>query len=130
MRFNWTDVVATIPVATIVVSYVGHLVDGDVPFIQDPRGMVGAGLALGLIAAAVLGRSAFGGSPAGRGTGAAGLVSFTFGVVVLLWSGNGVIGEVLLGSFIGSIVVTWALAVVLPAAGVPRTRRRRSPAHS
>ena len=62
MKIGWRDGVATFLVAAIVVPYVGYLVRGSMPFIQDPRGMTATGLVLGLAAAAVVGPDAFRGT--------------------------------------------------------------------
>jgi hypothetical protein len=62
VKIGWRDGVATPLVAAIVVPYVGYLVRGSMPFIQDPRGMAATGLVLGLPAAAVAGREAFRGT--------------------------------------------------------------------
>ena len=54
MRLQTRDLVATILVALIAIPYVGYLVDGEMPFIEDPRGMAGTGLVLGIAAFLVL----------------------------------------------------------------------------
>jgi hypothetical protein len=55
MRLTFRDGVATILVAAIGVPYIGYLIRGSMPFIQDPRGMAGTGLVLGVAAFLVLG---------------------------------------------------------------------------
>jgi hypothetical protein len=44
------DLVATLLVIAIGIPYVGYLVRGEMPFVQDPRGMSATGLVLGLVA--------------------------------------------------------------------------------
>jgi hypothetical protein len=56
MRLKTRDLIATILVAAIAVPYVGYLVNGEMPFIKDPRGMSGTGLVLGAVAFLVLRR--------------------------------------------------------------------------
>jgi hypothetical protein len=56
MRLTPRDAVATLLVAAVVVPYVGYLVEGEMPFIQDPRGMSATALVLGAAAYLVLGR--------------------------------------------------------------------------
>ena len=51
MRLTLRDLVATILVAAVGVPYVGYLVNGEMPFIKDPRGMSAVGLVLGAAAA-------------------------------------------------------------------------------
>jgi hypothetical protein len=75
MRITTTDVIATLLVAAIVVPYLGYLAWGDMPFIQDPRGMAATGLILGLAAALVAGRAAFEAEPMHRAALASGAVA-------------------------------------------------------
>jgi hypothetical protein len=56
MRWTLRDAVATLLVAAAFVPYVGYLVWGGMPFIQDPRGMAAAALVLGALAFVALRR--------------------------------------------------------------------------
>jgi hypothetical protein len=112
MKITWKDAAVTVLVAAVVVPYVGFLVRGSMPFIEDPRGMSATGLVLGLIAAAVAGGGAFGHTALGRVTGIAGLVSLGAGVATLVWAESGAVSDALLAVFIGTMAVTWALAMV------------------
>jgi hypothetical protein len=105
MRITTTDVIATLLVAAIVVPYLGYLAWGDMPFIQDPRGMAATGLILGLAAALVAGRAAFQAEPMHRAALASGAVALVLGVATV-WAET---SEALLAAFIVAIVVTWAL---------------------
>ena len=109
MKISWRDVVATLLVAAIVVPYIGYLVRGSMPFIQDPRGMAATGLVLGLVAAAVVGREAFRGT---WGVAAAffAVASGAVGVVTFIRAEEGALSEGLLAVFMVAIVVAWALA--------------------
>ena len=49
MKLTLRDGIATLLVAAILVPYVGYLVNGEMPFIKDPRGMAATGLVLGLL---------------------------------------------------------------------------------
>lgn len=49
MRLTLKDLVATILFAAIAVPYVGYLINSELPFIKDPRGMSAAGLVLGAV---------------------------------------------------------------------------------
>lgn len=105
MQLTRRDALATLLVAAILVPYVGYLVRGEMPFIQDPRGMAATGLILGLLAFAIVGRSALG-TGALMWTGVAiGIASIGLGVAAVWAETN----EVLLGAFIATIVVLWAL---------------------
>jgi hypothetical protein len=48
MRLTKKDLITTALVAAVAVPYVGYLVRGEMPFIQDPRGMAGVGI-VGLV---------------------------------------------------------------------------------
>jgi hypothetical protein len=129
MRYSWKDLTATILVAAVAVPYVGYLIRGSMPFIEDPRGMAATGLVLGAIAAAVLGRRAFRGSRLGQAAAVAGVSSLGTGIVALAWAESGTVSDVLLAVFMATIGVTWALAMLrdatLPAGGSHRTLAHR-----
>jgi hypothetical protein len=113
MRLTRKDVVATLLVAAIVVPYVGYLVWGDMPFIEDPRGMGAVGLILGIAAALVAGRAAFDPEPVHRAALGTGLVALALGVATV-WVET---SEVLLAVFVVAIVGTWILAETAHARG-------------
>jgi hypothetical protein len=115
MRLTWKDGVATLLVAAIVVPYVGYLIQGSMPFIQDPTGMAGVGLILGITAAA------FGGWVIlqARGfqrflTDALALVSLGLGIAALVSEHllDAAVRDGVLAAFIASIVVLWAFATL------------------
>ena len=56
MRLKSKDLLASILFAAIAVPYVGYLVNGEMPFIKDPRGMSATGLVLGVVAYLVMRR--------------------------------------------------------------------------
>jgi hypothetical protein len=91
------------------------------PFIEDPRGMAATGLILGLLALAFLDRSAFGSGTFAWIEATGGLVSLGLGIAALWAETN----EALLGAFVVSIVIVWALPTLLHA-GVFTSPRRPS----
>jgi hypothetical protein len=113
MRFTRKDIVATLLVAAIVVPYIGYLVWGEMPFIEDPRGMGAVGLILGIAAALVPGRAAFDPEPLHRVALGTGVVALALGVATV-WSGT---SETLLAVFIVAIVGTWILGETAHARG-------------
>lgn len=113
MRITYKDVIATLLVAAIVVPYIGYLAWGDMPFIEDPRGMAATGLVLGLAAAAVAGRAVFDRERMHRAALVSGVVALCLGIAALWAETN----EVLLALFIASIVVTWALGEIAATRG-------------
>ena len=109
MKFTYKDIIATLLIAAIVVPYLGYLVRGEMPFIQDPRGMAATGLVLGLAAAAMTGRAMFAPGLWHRITLAVGIVTLGLGVAAIWaeWS------EALLAGFMAGIVITYVLAELL-----------------
>jgi hypothetical protein len=108
MRITYRDAIATLLVAAIVVPYLGYLTWGDMPFIEDPRGMAATGLVLGLAAAAVAGRAALDPEPLHRAALGSGVAALALGIAALWAETN----EVLLALFIAAIVVTWAVGEI------------------
>ena len=56
MRLKSKDLLASILFAAIAVPSVGYLINGEMPFIKDPRGMSATGLALGVVTYLVIRR--------------------------------------------------------------------------
>ena len=54
------DLLATLIIAAVVVPFIGYSARESMPFVHDPRGMAGVGVAGGLLAFAVLGCTPFG----------------------------------------------------------------------
>jgi hypothetical protein len=110
MTLKVRDLVAMLLVAATMVPYVGYLIDGDVPLVQDARGMAAVGLLLGAAAFAVLA----GGNKRDRvgkiETGLA-LLSAVLGVVALALAETAA-AEVLLAIFMGSILVVLAAELI------------------
>jgi hypothetical protein len=105
MRLTNKDVIATLLVAAVVVPYIGYLINGSMPFIEDARGMGATGLVLGVAAAIVAGRGAIDADADHRAALSCGVVAFVLGLATVWAETN----EILLGFFIVSIVATWAL---------------------
>jgi hypothetical protein len=117
MRLTKRDAIASVLFAAILVPYIGYLVRGKMPFIEDPRGMatVGViGLALSLVVWGA--ESAFGKALAwfGVATLGLGLTAAWIGV-----EGN----KLLLAMFIGAAGIVWALETLLHAGAFRRTHR-------
>jgi lysylphosphatidylglycerol synthetase-like protein (DUF2156 family) len=120
------DLVATLLVIAIGIPYVGYLVRGEMPFIQDPRGMAATGLVLGLVAFFVAAR----GVPEQLSTTvtAVSVVSLLLGVAALAFA-EAAAAEVLLAVFMASILLAWALAMSRYVLGA-RAGRRGSLSHT
>ena len=129
MRFTWKDAFVSLLVAAVAVPYVGYLVRGSMPFIEDPRGMAATGLVLGLIAAAAAGRAAFTQERFGRAAEIVGLVSLGTGLATLIWAESGALSDVLLAVFVGTMVLTWALVMVGDSGLLAGHRPARIAAH-
>jgi hypothetical protein len=122
MTWTWKDLVATLLVLAIGVPYVGYLVNGEMPFVQDPRGMSAIGIVLGLAAFLVL--------EGGDTRDTTDKVELGLMAVVLILGAvtfalaETAAAEVLLAVFMGGILVVWAVKVadhagVLPLAQHP-----------
>ncbi|MDT0164284.1 hypothetical protein Q9R32_01790 [Actinotalea sp. AC32] len=110
MRMKTKDVVALLLVALIAVPYVGYLVRGEMPFVQDPRGMSAIGLVLG-VAAFLTFRWGDSLDRLGWVEIALGVASFALGVTALLLAETAA-AEVWLAVFMGSILLVVAIELL------------------
>jgi hypothetical protein len=117
MTFTWKDALATILVAAIVMPFVGYLVRGEMPTIQDAHGMVAAGLVLGLAAVLLVGRPARDPGPLHRAALLTGVGTYGLGVAAA-WTG----AEWLLVASVIAIVLTRALGILTHTRALPSTR--------
>ena len=122
MRLKVKDLVGTLLVLAIAVPYVGYLLNGEMPFIEDPRGMAAVGLVLAVPAFVALewGERRDETDTVERGLA---VVSVGLGVLALVLAETGA-AEILLAVFMGSVLVVWAVKVmdharVLPLAKHP-----------
>jgi hypothetical protein len=107
MKLKFKDLLATIVFAAIAVPYVGYLINGEMPFIKDPRGMSATGLVLGVVAFLVMRQDdRFGKAKTGLAA-----VSLVLGLVALGLAETAA-AEVLLAVFMGSILVVWAVELM------------------
>jgi hypothetical protein len=116
------DLVGTILVVAIGIPYVGYLINGEMPFIKDPRGMSALGLVLGFVAFLVM-RSGDAFDGLGKTEAGMATLSLVLGVVALVLAETAA-AEVLLAIFMASIVVVWAVELMdhagwLPGVGHP-----------
>jgi hypothetical protein len=117
MRLTLRDLVATLLVAAVGVPYVGYLVNGEMPFVKDARGMSATGLILGIVAFLVL-RSGNAADRIGTFETGVAIVSLALGVAALLLAETAAAG-LLLAVFMGSILVVWALELTDHAGYMP-----------
>jgi hypothetical protein len=103
MRLGVKDVVATVLVALIAIPYIGYLVNGEMPFVKDPRGMAAVGLVLGVAAFLVV---RWGDALDRFGWAETGLAVLVLALgVVTLFLAETAAAEVLLAVFMGSILL-------------------------
>ena len=103
MRLTRRDLIATILLLVAAVPYVGYLIRGEMPFIQDPRGMAATGIVVLLLSFAAWGlglRSFF-----GKVMLVAGFATLGLGIAAALVGAEG--SEPLLAIFMGAILVVW-----------------------
>lgn len=105
MRMTVRDVVGSLLFLAIGIPYVGFLVNGEMPFVQDERGMSAVGLVLGTAAYLVLRK----GDPLdrlGKTEAAIAIVSLALGLSALVFAETAA-AATLLALFMGSLVVLW-----------------------
>jgi NhaP-type Na+/H+ or K+/H+ antiporter len=110
MKLTLRDLIATVVVAAIGVPYIGYLLNGEMPFIKDPRGMSAVGLVLGAVAYLVL-RSTNAHDRVGEVETVAVIVSLALGFAALVLA-EAAAADVLLAVFMGSILVVWAFELI------------------
>lgn len=110
MRLTVKDWVATVLVVAIAIPYVGYLINGEMPFVEDPRGMSAVALILGAAAFFVLWRGDLADSFGKVGTLAVagsvlmlGLAAFAFAETVA--------AETLLAVFLAALLIGWAFVL-------------------
>ena len=107
MKLTLRDGAGTLLVAAILVPYVGYLIKGEMPFIEDPRGMSAVGLLLGVAAFLTAGRISTA-TAVDKVELGLGIVGLTVGIAALALAETAA-AEVLLAIFIAAIVVVWAV---------------------
>lgn len=116
------DAVATLLVAAIAIPYIGYLINGSMPFIQDPTGMAATGLVVGAVAALV------GGWITLRGrtfveltTVVVGFASLALGIGALVSEHlfDPTTREFVLGGFMATIAFLWGFALLRHSGIVP-----------
>jgi hypothetical protein len=110
MKLRFKDLFGTVLVAAIAVPYVGYMLNGEMPFIKDPRGMSATGLILGTVAFLVMRRDDLF-DRVGKGETGLAAVSFVLGLLALGLAETAA-AEVLLAVFMGSILVVWAVELM------------------
>lgn len=124
MKLRLRDLVATLLVVAIAVPYIGYLINGEMPFVEDARGMSAIGLVLG-VAAYLIFRSGNAHDEVGLLENIVALVALALGVVALVFA-EAASAEVLLAVFMGSIAVVLVLELIDHAGLLPA--HRTSPA--
>ena len=107
-KLTLRGILATLVVAAVVVPFIGYSVRGSMPFVHDPRGITGVGIAGCLLTFAALGRDAL-------GTGAFERVMVTLGVLTLGFGIAALIAETswaLLVPMVAGLVIIWAAALL------------------
>src|SRR5512132_4252938 len=107
MRMTLRDLWATVLVAAIGIPYVGYLINGEMPFVKDPRGMSAVGLVLGAAAFVVI-RRGESDREVRITENVLAFVALGLGLGALAFAEAGV-AELLLAVFMGSILVVWAV---------------------
>lgn len=128
MRKHLRDWVALVVAAAIVVPYVGYLVQGSMPFVQDPRGMSAVVLILGVAGFMVLGVGTDARRPQPAELVLAG-TAVALGVLALLLAETAV-AEGLLAAAVVAVVLVLALGIVNDLRFAPTPRGGAPEAHA
>jgi hypothetical protein len=122
MRLRMRDLAGTLLVAAIGVPYIGYLINGEMPFIKDPRGMSAVGLVLGVIAFLVM-RAGDAFDRLGKAETGLAVLALALGVVALVLAETAA-AEVLLAVFMAAILVMWAVELLDHAGIFPGARHQ------
>jgi hypothetical protein len=117
-RFSFKDAVATVILAAVAIPYIGYVVWGRVPLVDDPRGMAAVGI-IGL----VLSFTAWGvglHSVFGKSMLLLGLAALGLGVAALLVGSEG--SELLLAFFMAALAIVYVAEIAYHASGEPQHR--------
>lgn len=109
-KLTLRDLAATVLVLLIAIPYVGYLINGSMPFIEDPRGMSAVGLLLGAAAFVII-RTGDTYDRAGKAETALALAVLVLGLVTLALAETAA-AEALLAVFMVSILVVWAVELM------------------
>lgn len=126
MRFHLKDLFATLLIGAVAVPYIGYLLRGEMPPIEDAHGMAGTALVFGAVACLVMWR----GDPwdrTGKGEAALAVVSLGLGLAAFELSETAA-ADLLLAVFMVSLVLVWLVKVsdhtgLLPWRAASRTTR-------
>jgi hypothetical protein len=117
MRLGLRDAAATFLLAAILVPYFGYVTRGSMPFVEDPRGMSGVGLILGIAAFLLLVENGLGSIGLRRFAVAAVPAALALGLVALA-----IESEYVLAAFVAAIIAIWAVIELARLTGVTTTR--------
>jgi len=112
------DLITTLIVAAVVVPFIGYSVRGSMPFVHDPRGMAGVGIAGCLLMFAAFGRERL-------GTGAFEWFMVTLGVLTLGFGIAALVAETswaLLVPMVAGLVIIWAAGLLHDAGYIAPAR--------
>jgi len=115
------DLLTTLIVAAVVVPFIGYSVRGSMPFVHDPRGMAGVGIAGCLLTFAAFGRERL-------GTGAFEWFMVTLGVLTLGFGIAALVAETswaLLVPMVAGLVIIWAAGLLHDAGYIAPARAVR-----
>ncbi len=112
MRLPNTRVrVTAVVLAAVLVPYVGYVIRGDMPLVQDARGMAGVGLVGLALIFAVWGLRLD--TFSGKAMAVLGLAALGVGAAAALSGGDG--SDRILAVFIGAVILVWAAEALVHA---------------
>jgi hypothetical protein len=120
MRLKVRDLIGAVLVVAIAVPYIGYLLNGEMPFIKDPRGMSATGLVLGTAAYLVM-RRGDATDRAGKLEIALAVATGIFGLIVLALAETAA-AEALLAVFMVAILAVFLVELFDHAGAVAAHR--------
>ena len=110
-KLSVRDGIATVALLAVLIPYIGYLIRGEMPFIEDPRGMAAVGLVGLMIAVGAWGSRSE--TTFGKIMLIAILVTVALGLAALFVGVEG--SAILLALFIGAMVVVWLAETLFDA---------------
>ncbi|HEX6249029.1 MAG TPA: hypothetical protein VFZ64_14245 [Nocardioidaceae bacterium] len=123
-KLTLRDWMGTALVLAIAVPYIGYLLNGSMPWVEDARGMAAVGLLLGALAFVIM-RTGDEYDRAGWAETGVAVGALVLGIVAIALAETGA-AEAWLALFMVSILVVWAVEVV-DHAGVTHWHDRTHP---
>lgn len=120
--FTIREALATVITLAVIVPFVGYSIRGSMPFVQDPRGMAGVGVAGVLLFVLTYAQTMFHRSYVGIAMAVLAVATLGFGTAALWAETN----WALLVPMVGGLLTLWLVALARDSGLLPRPPAGRS----